>query len=150
MTKITIWGSLLDIFTHKKQALKMRENKVVEINIYEKIILIILSAAMLTGAFLLFKKHSRPKPPVTVAGERIPVKHTLAEIAEQIKEKKKVSINSAVESELVNVPGIGNVLASRIVQYRKTNGMFIREQDLTRVKGVGEKKLAKIKEYIKL
>ncbi|MFH1879015.1 MAG: helix-hairpin-helix domain-containing protein [Candidatus Omnitrophota bacterium] len=128
----------------------MRENKVVEINIYEKIILIILSAAMLTGAFLLSKKHFRPKTEVTVAGERIPVKQTLEEIAEQIKEKKKVNINSAVESELVNVPGIGNVLASRIVQYRKTNGMFIREQDLTRVKGVGEKKLAKMKEYIKL
>ena len=59
-----------------------------------------------------------------------------------------VSLNSATADELCLVPGIGPVLAQRIVQYRQINGEFGRFEDLLQIKGVAEKKLATLKRYL--
>lgn len=60
----------------------------------------------------------------------------------------KINVNLADESEMQKLPGIGPVLAKRIVDYRKANGKFNEPDDLIKVNGIGEKKLAKMKEYI--
>jgi len=49
-----------------------------------------------------------------------------------------VDINTASASELETLPGIGEVLAGRIVASRETNGPFVRVEDLTRVQGISE------------
>ena len=64
-------------------------------------------------------------------------------------EELTVNVNLADEVELQKLPGIGPVLANRIVAYRTANGVFKNFDDLSEVEGVGEKKLAKMKEYIK-
>lgn len=61
-----------------------------------------------------------------------------------------VSINSATAAELQALPGIGPTIAQRIVDYRTTNGPFTKIDDLRNVKGIGEKKLAKITPFVKL
>jgi len=54
-----------------------------------------------------------------------------------------VDINKAAEQELAaKLPGVGPVLASRIVEYREANGDFSRPEDLLNVKGIGEVKLS--------
>ncbi len=60
----------------------------------------------------------------------------------------KIDINKATADELTEIKGIGTELASRIVSYRETNGPFKSINDLTKVKGIGEKKLEKIKDQI--
>ena len=60
-----------------------------------------------------------------------------------------VNINTADIDELMLVPGIGETLASRIVEYRRIYGSFSDVSEITRVRGVGEKTLKKIKDYIK-
>lgn len=55
-----------------------------------------------------------------------------------------VNINTADTAQLSSLPGIGPSLAQRIVKYRKESGAFKTPQDLGKVKGIGEKKLAKI------
>lgn len=55
-----------------------------------------------------------------------------------------ININTASASLLETLPGIGEVLAQRIVEYRNTYGPFKSVYALTNVKGIGEKRLAAI------
>ncbi|MCM8784029.1 MAG: helix-hairpin-helix domain-containing protein [Candidatus Omnitrophica bacterium] len=63
---------------------------------------------------------------------------------------QKVNINSADFSQLVSIPGIGPVLAEAILEYRKIRGPFREMDQLKEIKGIGEKKLREIVEYIVL
>ncbi|MCH7493403.1 helix-hairpin-helix domain-containing protein [bacterium] len=59
-----------------------------------------------------------------------------------------VNINSASNEELQTIPGIGPVLAGRILEYRQSFGGFTSVDELTNVKGIGEKTLAKMLPHI--
>jgi len=59
----------------------------------------------------------------------------------------KININICSSSELVSLPGIGDVIASRIIEYRKTTP-FSKIEELKNVSGIGDKKYDGIKELI--
>ena len=59
-----------------------------------------------------------------------------------------VNINTASASELQTLSGIGPSMAQSIIDERTKNGAFASVDDLMRVSGIGEKKLAKIKDCI--
>ncbi len=61
----------------------------------------------------------------------------------------KVDINSADVELLATIPGIGPKTAEAITSYRKDNGKFSSVDDLLNVKGIGEKKLAKMRPFLK-
>ena len=58
-----------------------------------------------------------------------------------------VNINTATARELEALPGIGEVIAQRIIDYRNAHGPFRSVDELINVKGIGEKKLADLKPY---
>ena len=60
----------------------------------------------------------------------------------------KVNLNSATESELETLPGIGPSKAMAILEYRETNGSFKTIEDLMEISGIGEKTFEKLKEHI--
>ncbi len=60
-----------------------------------------------------------------------------------------IDINTADETELQTLPGVGPVLAGRIVAHRETVGRFDAVEDLLDVAGIGETKLASIRELIR-
>ena len=60
----------------------------------------------------------------------------------------KIDINTATVDRLQLLPGIGEALAQRIVNYREENGSFATIEGLMNVSGIGEKKFANIKDYI--
>lgn len=62
----------------------------------------------------------------------------------------KVSVNRATASELEELPGVGPVLADRIVAYRDANGPFDEVEDLLDVPGIGEAKLASMRDSIRI
>lgn len=61
---------------------------------------------------------------------------------------EKISINKATYEELITLPGIGPKTAERIILYRDTYGPFWTLEDIKNVKGIGDKKYAKLKGYI--
>lgn len=61
-----------------------------------------------------------------------------------------VHINSATMSELDSLPGIGPVMANRILQYRKKNGLFTSIADLRKVLGMGKAKYEALKPLVRL
>ena len=61
---------------------------------------------------------------------------------------QKININTASAAELEILPGIGPALAQRIVEYRQTNGLFSKPEDIKQVKGIGDGIFAEIKDWI--
>jgi len=51
----------------------------------------------------------------------------------------KVNINTASVEELATLDKVGEKYAQRIVEYRETNGLFEKAEDLVNVKGIGSK-----------
>ncbi len=59
-----------------------------------------------------------------------------------------IDLNAATAKQLEQLLGIGKEIAQRIVSYRKDIGAFKSVDELLRVKGIGKRKLAKVKELI--
>ena len=59
-----------------------------------------------------------------------------------------LDLNSATEAELMELPGIGEELARRIVEYRENNGPFSAVEDIMQVSGIGESKFAGLKDRV--
>ncbi|NQT38755.1 MAG: helix-hairpin-helix domain-containing protein [Planctomycetes bacterium] len=60
----------------------------------------------------------------------------------------QVDVNQAEWPELAQLPGIGETLARRIVEFRDQRGPFLDHQDIRNVKGIGPKKLEQIEPYL--
>lgn len=62
--------------------------------------------------------------------------------------EKSIDINRAGQDELDRLPGIGPVLAGRIIQYREENGGFSDIEELKSVDGIGDKTFEKVRDYV--
>jgi len=62
----------------------------------------------------------------------------------------RVDLNTAAVDELMTVPGIGEVMARRIVEWREQHGPFRRVEDLIKVKGVGDKTFEKLRPHVRV
>jgi competence protein ComEA len=61
-----------------------------------------------------------------------------------------LDINSATYNQLLHIPGIGPVMAQRIIEYRDARGRFNDLQELKEIKGIGDKKLEQLQKYLKI
>jgi competence protein ComEA len=61
---------------------------------------------------------------------------------------KPVNINTATSEELQQVPGIGPATAEKILQMRKSYGPFKSVDDLLAIRGLGPKRLEKMRKYL--
>ncbi len=59
-----------------------------------------------------------------------------------------LNLNTATAAQLQQLPGIGEVLASEIVEFRRINGNFVNKQQLLEVAGIGEATLSEIEAYL--
>ena len=60
-----------------------------------------------------------------------------------------ISLNEGTVSDLETLPGVGPVLADRIVAFREENGRFETVEDLLEVPGIGEAKLASLRDLVR-
>jgi len=61
---------------------------------------------------------------------------------------RPVNLNTATSEQLQQVPGIGPVTAGKILQMRKTYGPFKSVDDLLAIRGLGAKRLEKMRKYL--
>lgn len=66
------------------------------------------------------------------------------------KKYSMVNINTATQTELETLPGIGPSLALKIINYRKENGKFSSIEEIKNVSGIGESKFENLKRFIKV
>ena len=59
-----------------------------------------------------------------------------------------ININTATKDDFMALPGIGDVLAQRIIAYRDSHGSFSYVEGLLNVEGIGEKRFEEILELI--
>lgn len=64
------------------------------------------------------------------------------------KDDKKININKASKEELENIPGVGEVTAQKIIDYRESEGGFSSVEDIKNVDRIGDKSFEKMKDKI--
>jgi comEA protein len=124
----------------------------------EQKVLLFLSVCFLTGgAIKIYQNHYQTLP--VTPGDPIFQKDKNPECLGETASYKDqadtgsfltVSLNVATQADLERIPGIGPVMAKRIITYRREQGRFGSINELLRVKGIGPKKLLKIRPYIKM
>ena len=107
------------------------------------LIVAIVFASVLIGFFL---GRNIGKSPVYISKSPESTSPTAATEATQ--PASKININTASAQELESLPGIGPVIAQRIVDYRNENGAFQTVSELTNVKGIGLSLLEKVMDYV--
>lgn len=64
--------------------------------------------------------------------------------------KGTININSATVAQFEQLPGVGAVMAARIISYRTAHGAFAAIDDLTKVSGMGKSKFANLKSFVRI
>jgi len=107
-----------------------------------EIFLLLLTAAFLgTALFAVYGKANAANGTYCVETQREATEPVIPQI-------EPIDLNSATKEELMTLDGIGEVLAGRIIDWRAENGPFQSVNDLLEVKGIGEKTLVNIQDFI--
>lgn len=112
---------------------------------YVLLSLALLGCTVLVGFFVL-KNHSVFPLNLNVFSPKTDLIHTVS--ATNAPSGKQVNINTSTLDELQTLPGIGPGLAERILTYRAKNGPFASVAELTKIEGIGIKRLENLLEYI--
>jgi competence protein ComEA len=70
--------------------------------------------------------------------------------ASAVDSNEQIAINLATAPELERLPGIGPVLAQRIVEYREQNGPYLQLENLLEVEGIGPAKLDTLRDHVQV
>lgn len=112
----------------------------------ERLILIILIAALLAAVAISF--HKRSRTPIAVKIEKFDPQRYKEPPGLSSSSEEKININYAGVEDLMKIKGVGNAIAGRVVEYRYQKGGFASIDDLKNVKGVSVGLFEKIKNKI--
>lgn len=116
--------------------------------------IVLLLTLLFVGGTLLWFAFSQPGEGVTVVTERKdPEPQVLTETpdtpeAPGLLEGEVLNLNTASQTELTRLPGIGETKAAAIVAWRQEHGSFQTVEDLMAVDGIGEKTLENLRPYV--
>lgn len=105
----------------------------------------------------LFEYYSGMNLDDSVADKNLEIRKQVLELSDSFSYTKKdvsalkeksININSARIDELVQLPGIGEKTAEKIIELRNQKGKFTKLEELMDVKGIGDVKFNKIKKFL--
>ena len=107
------------------------------------LVAVTLLFAVFTLGFFLGRNGSHGSVELSAAMQTLPPQTTCPEptTPETVAVTFPIDINRADTEQLTALPGIGEVLAQRIIAYREENGSFLSTDELKNVEGIGEKRL---------
>lgn len=111
--------------------------------------LALLACGVMLGIFLMQTRvpgtvsvqHTEPE-------EAIESTQTVAEELADAAADDRLDLNTATAEDLQELPGIGKVIAQRIIDYRDLCGHFLDPEQLMEVDGIGEAKYEKIRDLV--
>jgi competence protein ComEA len=113
---------------------------------WEQYLVVTALTAGLSGGSFAWAQQQMPKP--TAAPMPTPAAVPAAPMAVPAVTGAKVNINTADEAGLMAIKGIGKSKAKAIIEYREKNGPFKSLDELTKIKGIKEKSLQKLKDQL--
>ncbi len=84
------------------------------------------------------------------ASDHVSPKMIPERVAAQAGSSSLLNVNTATQEELERLPGLGTVLAQRILAYRQANGPFRQVEELQKVPGIGHKRLQQLRPLIRM
>jgi competence protein ComEA len=125
-------------------------------NSKEKAVVIFLCVSFLIGAGITFIRHkinSRNLEAITIDKTEndittLSIDSVNNQEPDSVDKIMVININTASNKELEALPGIGPVIAQRIIDYRKSSNGFKSKEELLKVSGIGPKKFSAIKDKI--
>lgn len=117
------------------------------------LLVITILFAVFSAGFFLGRNQNRNTVSVSLPAEFMTVPSVTTDPERAETEETRVisfpiSINDADKESLMALPGIGEVLAQRILDYRDENGAFSAPEELLNVEGIGKKRLEEILDLI--
>lgn len=89
-----------------------------------------------------------PLVPASSVVDPMPSAAGVSEVRRSPNRSQPVDLNRATAADFDQLPGVGPVLARRMVDYRKSVGRFHAVEDLRAVKGIGKKKFERLKPFV--
>lgn len=119
----------------------------------EKTVLIFLCVSFLIGAGISFYRNQQYKKnlekiTIMLNDSTQPKIYAEDSLETETNLSNLININTASQKELEALPGIGPVLAQRIIEYRKANKGFKSIEEILKVSGIGPKKYSALKDKI--
>jgi competence protein ComEA len=110
----------------------------------DRALLLLIGGALLASGVVFHFVSDRVEP--SIRSEPIVLENVVV-LVPSFAEPGKVNVNTATADALVRLPGIGQVLASRIIAYREQHGPFATLDALVAVSGIGAQTVESIREY---
>lgn len=107
------------------------------LNLQERRVILFLIFLLIIGLGLSYFKKTNS-----------PLGFPLMAIYTEIENLNKVDLNTADKETLIRLPGIGERLALRIIEYRQKYGRFRELEELKNIKGLKSSCYEKIKDYL--
>ena len=112
------------------------------------IVLLALLAVFTAGFYLGSASNRTEETAAVLEVQPVPAVPVEAAPEEETAVLTVVDLNTATQAQLEALPGIGEVLARRILEYRAAYGPFLNVEQLMEVDGIGEKRFEALKKWI--